>query len=314
MGMFDARIHVITSESGVRFLIRDLLRDIGYDDIILGGRFQDIQIAVTENKPDLMIIGTSFPDGDPMSLIREVRNQELGSNPFLVMMAITTQPTKSLVKEVVNSGADDLLVYPLSRTYLQSRIETLVENRKQFLITADYMGPDRRTPNSYRPGTETQPLFDAPNMLRAKVKGDISEAEVQKAIKSTLSRMDGYQLQSYLRKICWLIDRIAVGYAWADGGMLEPDIKSFLKELVISSDAAVNLSDAENQSHFKYLCTTIFTLSSRIAKDLHKASIKDKELLPELSSAIRASLNSSGSSDAAREIQNMIEKKYKEAG
>ena len=308
MSTVSARVHVIVPEAGVRYLLRELLREIGYNDIILGSNFEDIQIAITENKSDLLIIGTSFPGGEPLRMIENVRKQRLGDNPFLAIMAITLEPTKKLVKQVADSGADDLLVYPLSKAHLERRINVLIEKRKQFLVTTDYTGPDRRSPESWRENSGKDLLFDAPNMLRAKVKGDVSEQDVLEAIRSSVGRMQGYKTDSHLKKMVWLIDRINAGYAWADGGLLEPEIEGFLDQVLENAHAAIKMIDAKEQADYHYLCRTIIKVAARLAIAGQKGEVRDQQLIIELGRALKKALNTKSSASIAREIQDTVKK------
>lgn len=130
MDISKARIHLIVHEPGIRRTVRDLLRTIGAEDVILGKEFADIRIAITENTPDLIILGSSFPGGDVTALIKDVRHNKLGKDPFLPVISLTSEATQELVDSVAGSGSDDLLVYPLSPAQLLARIEFLTEKRK----------------------------------------------------------------------------------------------------------------------------------------------------------------------------------------
>ena len=73
-----------------------------------------------------------------------------------------------MVKKVIESGSDDLLPKPLSSGHLISRIEQLVQARKSFVVTSEYIGPDRR--NTEERESEIT-LLQVPNSLRVKVTG-----------------------------------------------------------------------------------------------------------------------------------------------
>ena len=65
----------------------------------------------------------------------------------------------------MNSGPDDLLLIPFAPDQIMSRLKILVERRKPFVVTHDYIGPDRRT--APRPGTTSATQFQVPNPARA---------------------------------------------------------------------------------------------------------------------------------------------------
>ena len=84
-----------------------------------------------------------------------------------------------MVSKAVNVGADGLLVKPASPRNIYDRVQSCIEGRKKFVVTADYVGPDRR--KSSRPGIDI-PLLDVPNTLRMKALGQWNAANGQEAL------------------------------------------------------------------------------------------------------------------------------------
>jgi hypothetical protein len=80
---------------------------------------------------------------------------------------------------VVSSGADDLLLRPFSTTLLGQRIETHVDRRKGFVITTEYVGPDRRRDTSRATNVE---MFDPPNSLKMKAKDRLPNEEIARRL------------------------------------------------------------------------------------------------------------------------------------
>ena len=78
------------------------------------------------------------------AMIQALRQGATGYNPFIVIIVTAWENNNALVGRVINSGADDLLLRPFSTAVLGNRIRTHVERRKGFVITSEYVGPDRR--------------------------------------------------------------------------------------------------------------------------------------------------------------------------
>jgi len=97
-----------------------------------------------------------------------------GFNPFIVIIVTAWEKSAGLVTKVVNSGADDLLLRPFSTTLLGQRIEVHVERRKGFVVTSDYVGPDRRKDTGRPSNIE---MFEPPNSLKMKAKERLSPEE-----------------------------------------------------------------------------------------------------------------------------------------
>ena len=160
--------------------LRQSLNDLDFRKIRTGSTIEDIENALETRPPDLLITDADLIDGDACRLISDIRNHRIGSNPFMSIIITTWQPSESLVRRVVESGADDLLVQPASRGQLRSRIDGLTFNRKPIIITARYIGPDRR--NLARTEKLAGTAVNVPNLLLAKASGDKDAGELQRAV------------------------------------------------------------------------------------------------------------------------------------
>ena len=96
------------------------------------------------------------------ALIQRLRQGKVGDNPFIVIIVTTWRRDGNLINHLINSGADDVLTWPFSAAQLGERLRSQVERRKQFVVTCDYIGPDRRR-DPERAGAE---CIDVPNTLR----------------------------------------------------------------------------------------------------------------------------------------------------
>lgn len=308
MNFTKVKIHLIVHEIGVRRTLRDMLRTIGFEDVILGAEFEAFRIAITENRPDLIILGSDFPDGDVPALIKDLRHGKIGKDPFLPIITLTMEATEDLVGTIADSGSDDLLVYPLSPAHLLRRIEALVEKRKPFVVTRDYIGPDRRGVGDFKEGPMEVPLIDAPNTLRAMVKGDMTRQELDAAIASTKNVVNGQRLDRCGFQISWLIKRIITGYESGTGGILEPKISDFLRQLTdTGNDTAERIKGTEFE-HVSYLCETLLAVSERMLAAGKDADETDKALLPELGNAFRTAFVNSDDADISKKIRDTLKK------
>src|SRR3546814_19838847 len=56
----------------------------------------------------------AMPEGDAVALVSDLRHGRLGVNPYLPIILTSWESDKPLVRRVVDAGADDLQVKPLS--------------------------------------------------------------------------------------------------------------------------------------------------------------------------------------------------------
>jgi len=158
-----------------RMATRAALFAVGFRHIETATTTRAFEELIHKRPPDLAICEVQGADAELCRLIQSMRQGQTGQNPFVVIIATAWEKSASLVKRVVDSGADDLLLRPFSAAQLTSRIETHVQRRKGFVVTTDYVGPDRRHDQSRPSDAE---LFEPPNSLRMKAKERLSRDQV----------------------------------------------------------------------------------------------------------------------------------------
>jgi len=131
--------------------------------------------AVQTNPPDIALCEAQGADEELCATIQQLRQGSAGHNPFIVIIVTAWEKNTTLINRVVSSGADDLLLRPFSTALLGQRIEAHVDRRKGFIITTDYVGPDRRREGARASNVE---LFDPPNSLRMKAKDRLSGDDI----------------------------------------------------------------------------------------------------------------------------------------
>jgi DNA-binding response OmpR family regulator len=150
-----------------RAATRAALHALGFRRVETASSIENFAEAIRRKPPDLAFCEVQGADGDVCRMIQELRQGAGAVNPFIVIIVTAWQKSASLVTRVVNSGADDLLLRPFSTAQLGQRIETHIERRKGFVVTSDYVGPDRRKDTSRPSNVE---LFEPPNSLKMKTK------------------------------------------------------------------------------------------------------------------------------------------------
>jgi len=98
---------------------------------------------------------------------KAIRNGQLGSDPFLPILIASDPPDADEMRVLADSGVDAVLVRPLSVGKICDRLRLLTTKRRPFVVTADYIGPDRRA--APRPGAIEVPLMEVPNALADRI-------------------------------------------------------------------------------------------------------------------------------------------------
>jgi DNA-binding response OmpR family regulator len=149
---------------------RYALQQLGFRDIKSFSTFRELKRAVQEDAPHLLLAETSNHEAEVFRLVRAMRSGEISNNPFCSVLLTSWKRDTNVVRQAVSCGADDVIIRPFSTSFAEERIRTLIKAGKPFIVTSDYIGPDRRRdPN--RSGASAPPI-EAPNLLKAIVEDD----------------------------------------------------------------------------------------------------------------------------------------------
>jgi DNA-binding response OmpR family regulator len=139
--------------------------------------------CVQESPPDIALCEAQGSAEELCATIQQMRQGSAGYNPFIVIIVTAWEKTNVLINQVISSGADDLLLRPFSTRLLGQRIEAHVDRRKGFVITTEYVGPDRRRESHRASNVE---LFEPPNSLKMKAKDKLSAEAIARKLDAEL--------------------------------------------------------------------------------------------------------------------------------
>jgi CheY-like chemotaxis protein len=178
--------------SANRTATRAALYSLGFRRTETVPTLEDFLTSIQKSPPDIALCEAQGHEEDLCRTIQHLRQGGAGDNPFIVIIVTAWEKNSGLIGRVVSSGADDLLLRPFSTLLLGQRIESHIERRKGFVITTDYVGPDRRKEDSHRPNSAD--LFTPPNSLKMKAKEKLSAEAITKRLDS--------ELKSAREKLC----------------------------------------------------------------------------------------------------------------
>src|SRR5690606_33633149 len=161
---------LLDRDLAMRHLIRSAMIGIGFRHVVECRSVQEIPALVAQQPVDLMLLDLDTDTEQVCQAIRDIRNNRYGLNPFVVVMAMTWTPDRRIIGQTLDAGTDDVLAKPVSAAVLKERVRNLVLFRKDFVVTGDYIGPDRR--QERRAAADDLPAIVVPNSLRHKATGD----------------------------------------------------------------------------------------------------------------------------------------------
>lgn len=96
---------------------------------------------------------------------RALRGGFLGRDPFLPLLVAVEHPTGDDLRDLAGGGIDAVLLKPLTPAAILERLNFLTDHRLGFVVTADYIGPDRRRGQRAAATTGFPSLTEVPNSL-----------------------------------------------------------------------------------------------------------------------------------------------------
>jgi len=181
------QVFLIDKETNTRRLMRGILTRLGIEKITEFNGVADVMGSFGTTMPDLLIVDADPPDGEGLRFVNALRHSISIANPFICVIATTWQPTQAMMVRFAASGADDLIVKPFSAKQVQDRIVNLIDGRRKFVVTSDYLGPDRR--KSPREGQQI-PLIEVPNTLALKAHGTMDRNHIGEWIDQAQRRIN----------------------------------------------------------------------------------------------------------------------------
>jgi DNA-binding NarL/FixJ family response regulator len=174
-----------------RRLLRSALHNIGLremrelDQMPEHGADADLLHAV-----DLVVVDLSEDDHGGARLVANIRRRVAAFNPFIATIATSFTATSGVINSAVNAGTDSILLKPFSQQQMYEQVLNLIERRRPFVVTANYIGPERR-PRT-RSETNSAQTIDVPNTLRDKlIQGrSYNQGEATAAIESAWGRVN----------------------------------------------------------------------------------------------------------------------------
>ena len=139
-----ASVVLLETNSEMRRLVKSALLGIGFGFVYDCRTVEQVRdAAVAETKPDIFVLDLDRDKDMVCHLIEDIRHSRLGDNPFVIIIGMTQYPEEPIIQSVLDAGTDDLVAKPVSIKILAERIEYLIKNRKDFVATTGYLGPQR---------------------------------------------------------------------------------------------------------------------------------------------------------------------------
>jgi DNA-binding NarL/FixJ family response regulator len=275
-----ATVLLYDPDPALRHNTRSALLNIGFGDVVAIEEYGEFIEKTSSREFDLVLADSRAVSGDPIEAIQKIRSHVIGNNPFVNVIVSLWDTAPGTVEKAINSGADDIISRPMSRTRILDRVVRLVSARKPFIVTSDYLGPDRRqVSRGYPQGA----AMVVPNSLRAKVENRPEFAATPEAIQTAMKAVNDRKISIFTEQLLRLSSAILL---LADETDIHGDREQVIRAMrQINEDLSSRIEGTEMTS-VSNLCGGLNELLDNIRLSPQSLGAKEKELLKQIPYAI----------------------------
>jgi DNA-binding response OmpR family regulator len=302
----DISILIADSNRQLRSSLKGVLHHHGFRKISDAHDIESFEDGIRTHSPDLILCDVNLKGDLVCDVIYRLRHNHLGNNPFAAVILFIDEANEEIVRLASRAGLDDLQIKPVIAQKIINRVTFLIEKRKPFVVTTDYIGPDRR--KATREGAQQVALVDVPNTLAMKANGDFDLQKMQREIASAVWDVNSQKIERHVYQVGYLVERIIA--AFESGQITKESVEMLQRLMRVGQDIAHRLNNSDFR-HISVVADTLVTVTQALWRSGGQPKRKDLDLLPELSQALNATFNSGiESNKMAEEIQSSIKNQY----
>ncbi|MBX7200592.1 MAG: cyclic nucleotide-binding domain-containing protein [Rhodospirillaceae bacterium] len=266
-------------DEAARKELRQILMHAGVKRVSALPSLDHLKSLMAQVSPDLIIVSDDIDPG-VFDFIRDIRHNRLGHNPFVLITTLVASDHAGAVKLAMQAGTDDIIVKPVKEEQLLQRLKRVTKNRAAFVVTTDYLGPDRRARN--RPSAIRR--ITVLNTMLEKANGrDVDLSNIQEAVEGSMSEVLQARLDSHGYRLGFVCNLILEAY---QSGQITDDTHAKLLALVdLLADAAKTAERLEDRQ-LALLCGSLSKDVAKIADHYRDPTPSDIDLIQKLSRAV----------------------------
>ena len=205
----NVKIVLFDQDTDLRSATRHMLRDIGLKDVCYTELPRVVIKELLENRVDLLICDLQQADEIMCKMVKKLRAQKLSKNPFPVTIGLTGNSDHEHLSKAVNSGFDSVLLKPIDLNTLKKRVLSFQRERKPFVVTANYVGPDRR--GIKRMGESSAERIDVPNPVELIANG-MTRRVMLAHVEEHRERLIEFKGKCDLDSIVWIAEQMNLNF------------------------------------------------------------------------------------------------------
>jgi len=159
------RLLIIEDSAFIGSLLTGALKTMGVGSIIMAASFDEARQVVSRcnafsstDNIDVVMTDWLTPDGEGDNFIKWMRENRADSIKYLPVIVCSAFADRELVEHSRDSGANEVLVKPVSAEKIAQRILYVIDKPRAYVQTPEFFGPDRRRQEKQLKGTDRRTM------------------------------------------------------------------------------------------------------------------------------------------------------------
>ena len=186
-----------------------------------------------------------------------LRHGVVGDNPFLSIAVLSHDAGSQRALDAMEWGADFALAVPSNADALRQCLETHFKARKPFIVTTEYMGPDRRQDVQR---ASKIPQAEVPHVLKVKAARGSMDG-MREAIEATMADFNAQKLARHVDQVDYLIKRVGPDLMV---GEVDESVRLFLEKLMFVAEDLGRRVEGTPHAGLSDLCRGLLQVTDAI--------------------------------------------------
>ena len=301
-----ATVYIGEKSYSERQRLRDMFIAQGLKQVIVHADLTSLRKLILNTPPDLLIIGSDF-DPKVYDLIRDIRMQHVGENPFVLINVLVDPSHRAGLDQAISVGADDIIIKPVSPERVQERLKLVTFHRRPFIAVDGYVGPERKMGD----GLVSAKRIPVLNTLLEKVNGrELDRESLKAAVEGSLQMVIQAQLDSQSFRLGEVCERLVHAY---DAGDVGEDVQNDLLMLADVLRGAARLAEKLSDDQLSGMCRSLAENVTMLADHYDTPSTMELDLIRKITSAFKLAMKPPPSMEPAqREAVDLMRAKQEE--
>ena len=293
------RVAIGDGDAAVATGLKEALHERGIVEVILCETTERLYRALDDEIVDLVLYDYHMLGDQFVEVMQRIRRKEVGQNPFVTIVATIRESTAETVRRLIDAGVDDLIRMPASIDRVFESIANSARRRRPFVITYEYVGPQRPVRNARKRIAEPTPGIRVPNTLKSRAFDGVSEESVRALVEAAVKKMVDQQLASCGNEIGNLAKRVAETYASIDGSERNQQMRGSLNRMAVVANDLRSKATGTSSESVSDLAATLIPITQRILDAPAGRALIEVQLLSQLAAAVRCALQIEGEAEPA---------------